>query len=791
MMKPISTLSNASLAAMMAGIAILLAVLLAGHPAAAQPMQANRLATATTTPPPAETTVKELEALAATLEDEAKRKELLAGIHALIAVKKSKREKEKTESSGARLIAILSDKARDTGRMVGVAVRSLGDFPALVDWFTEQATKEKSRRRWLWLFLKLAVVLAAGIMAEKISATLLAKPRRAVEGREADTALTRIAFLSARTVLDLVPVAVFFAAAYAVLPLARPDNETRILALSFINAYLITRVVLAAARMALVPAVPRLRLAPVTDETANYLFIWSRRFIAVAVFGFFIAEAGLLLGLPKSGYQGVLHVSGLLLTGMATAFILQNRIAVANWVRRAGGEGFERAGMRGLRERFADIWHVLAILYVAGIYGVWALGVEDGFEFMLRATVLSVVILIAARLIALGVRRAVDRGFAIGDEVKARYPELEERANRYVPVVHLSLRWAVYILAALALLQAWGVDSFGWLDTPIGRNIIQSSVSIAAVIVVSLIVWESINSTIERYLSKMEEDDKSKRAARARTLLPLLRNVVFVVLGVMVTLIVLSELGVNIGPLLAGAGVLGLAIGFGSQKLVQDLITGAFILFEDTMQVGDVVKVGDKAGVVEALSIRSLRLRDYAGDVHTLPFSTVETVTNMTKEFAFASFKVGVAYREDTDEVTAVMEEVGADMQADEKFGKMILEPIDIAGVDEFADSAVVIKGRFKTKPQKHWQVKREFFRRLKKRFDELGIEIPFPHRTVYFGIGKDGDAPPARVHAEEEDRWHKARKRKKKGGKGEDVSETSTKRGPAGDAGENSGSEY
>ena len=198
--------------------------------------------------------------------------------------------------------------------------------------------------------------------------------------------------------------------------------------------------------------------------------------------------------------------------------------------------------------------------------------------------------------------------------------------------------------------------------------------------------------------------------------------------------------------LLAGAGVLGLAVGFGSQKLVQDLVTGVFILLEDQISVDDVVKVADKAGLVEAVSIRSVRLRDFSGTVHTIPYSAIGTVSNLTKEFSCAVFEVGVAYREDVDEVMAVLKEIGAELQKDPEFGPLILEPLDVAGVDAFADSAVIIKARMKTVPTKQWTVGRQFNRRMKKRSDELGIEIPFPHQTIYFGELKGGGAPPAHV---------------------------------------------
>ncbi len=269
--------------------------------------------------------------------------------------------------------------------------------------------------------------------------------------------------------------------------------------------------------------------------------------------------------------------------------------------------------------------------------------------------------------------------------------------------------------------------------------------TIAGIVVFSLVIWEMASSLVEGYLNRRDlNGDVVQQTGRATTLLTIARKTLLIVLTVFSSLMVLSELGVNIGPLLAGAGVLGLAVGFGSQALVQDIITGVFILLEDQIAVGDVVNVGDKAGLVEAVSLRTVRLRDVSGTVHTIPYSTIKTVSNLTKEFSFSVFEVGVAYREDVDEVIEVLREVGADLQLDETYGPLILEPLDVLGLDKFADSAVVIKARLKTRPVKQWYVGREFNRRMKKKFDELGIEIPFPHTTVYFGENKGGGAPPA-----------------------------------------------
>lgn len=230
---------------------------------------------------------------------------------------------------------------------------------------------------------------------------------------------------------------------------------------------------------------------------------------------------------------------------------------------------------------------------------------------------------------------------------------------------------------------------------------------------------------------------------RAETLTQVLRDVARVFVVAVGTMMVLSEIGIDLKPLLAAAGLGGLAIGFGAQSLVKDVISGFFILLEDSIAVGDVVEIAGVSGLVEEVKLRSIRLRDVSGSVHVVPNGIVDRVKNMTKGFSFYVFDVGVAYREDVDRVMAVLVETAEELRADPLYAEDILEPLEMLGVDRFDDSAVIIRCRLKTVPSKQWRVGREMNRRIKKTFDAKGIEIPFPHRTLYWG---EGQAPSAVV---------------------------------------------
>ena len=228
--------------------------------------------------------------------------------------------------------------------------------------------------------------------------------------------------------------------------------------------------------------------------------------------------------------------------------------------------------------------------------------------------------------------------------------------------------------------------------------------------------------------------DKIELVERVHTISGLVTNAVNIIVWSAASLMMLEELGVNIAPLLTGAGIAGLAVGFGAQNLVRDVISGFFFILEDQVHVGDVVEVNGTSGLVEAVKLRTLILRDLSGTVHVVPNGEITTLSNKTKEFSYAVLDIGVAYKEDTDHVSTVIHDVGIELEADSAFTDSILASLEILGVSEFGDSAVVIKIRIKTRPLKQWMIGRELRRRIKKAFDTEGIEIPFPHMSLYFG---------------------------------------------------------
>lgn len=277
----------------------------------------------------------------------------------------------------------------------------------------------------------------------------------------------------------------------------------------------------------------------------------------------------------------------------------------------------------------------------------------------------------------------------------------------------------------------------------VSQWLLTSGLRILLIVILTLVALRVTRFLSSRIFpaSKKEQDPEFKK--RADTLSSVIRYLLFFAILIVAAMTAMGELGIQIGPILAAAGIVGLAVGFGAQNLVQDVISGFFILMEDQVRVGDVVQIADKGGLVERMTLRLVVLRDLNGNVHYVRNGQIQVVTNMTKDYSRYVFDIGVAYREDVDEVIEVVKQVDADLRNDPAFKDDILEPIEILGLDQFGESAVVIKARTKTKPICQWSVGREFNKRLKKAFDEKGIEIPFPHLTLYLGQDKQGQSPP------------------------------------------------
>jgi len=275
---------------------------------------------------------------------------------------------------------------------------------------------------------------------------------------------------------------------------------------------------------------------------------------------------------------------------------------------------------------------------------------------------------------------------------------------------------------------------------------LQSGLTILLILFLAAVVRSLARRGLSRLFGRLSGDGDREAEKRYATLQQVARYALNVLITLVALMLVLDQLGISIAPILAAAGVLGIAIGFGAQSLVKDYFNGLFLLLEDQIRQDDVVEIAGKAGKVEKITLRYVLLRDYEGATHTIPNGMIDTVTNRSRDYAYAVIDIGVAYREDVDAVYAVMQREAAALRADPAFEQLITDDFEIAGVDQLGDSAVVVRGRFKVRTLEQWGVRRAFLYRLKKAFDAEGIEIPFPHLTIYPGQNKDGSAPPLRL---------------------------------------------
>ncbi len=673
-------------------------------------------------------------------------------------------EEPRAEPRGlvGHLLSAVSGYMREVNQVMAEAGENVLQIPSLAMDLAEQARDPEVLRSWGEMAGKVLLVLLAGMLAQWVVYRFLSRARRSMADQEALNKGVRILLLMGSTLLELIPIAAFAAAAYGLLPLLDPRAGTQLVALTLINANVLVRLILVLTRLFLVPDNPALRLLPLDNESVQYLYIWVRRVVRIGVYGFFILEAALILGLPQSLHIFLLKLLGLIITMMAIMLIMQNRVDVSSWLR--GDQEPAGAGhvpepdldrpvpdkiqtVSLLRRRLADFWHIGAIVITLGIFGTWALGIEGGFHYLARAIIMTVMVIAIMSLLIRLSQRGLDHLFKISDELKKDHPGLEARANRYLPLLRHSVRIVLYIVAAFSIMQAWGLGTLSWLVTPQGGAVLSNLVVITLIIVGAFVVWELFSLKIEGYLIREREGTAVRKAnTRLLTLLPLVSNVVLIVLVLVAGMSVLAHLGINIAPLLAGAGVIGLAIGFGAQTLVRDVITGAFILMEDSIAVGDWVEAGGYAGTLEHLTIRTLTLRDLSGAVYVIPFGDVTTVKNNNRDYGYALVDAGVAYRESYGEVVQALQDVATELRQDETWQKDILGDLEVFGLNNLADSAVEIRVRLKTMPGRQFSVRRAFLERMKRIFDERGIEIPFPHQTIWFGVDKDGSAPPMRV---------------------------------------------
>lgn len=678
---------------------------------------------------------EEIEALVAEIEDPDRRAALVQRLRLLTTAQGAGASETPSDFAtvGTAAVAYAASVFSGVEEAIGRLEFAVSALPAVGDEIIATLADPVERTSALDGAARLAGAIAAALLAWWLVASLLGRLRDMLGRRAAGVSWpARVMIALARLVLDLLPIGAFVAGGLVALGALQPSRPVEALALTILNAGAATGVLSAVVRMILAPRTPALRAVPAGDETAVRLHRSIVRTAAFAIWGYLFVGSLWLLGLTPAVRWGLLFILGVLVAVVAIRFVLRWRGPFSRWLGEhiPGGRWYS-----GPARHLAASWHRIAVLYIVLVTAVFALQISGGFAFLVRGTLVTVLVLALVPLVANRLGAAVERS-DLGLPVLATPRGVRYRALlRRVVVV---LLWTAGIVA---LLEGWHLGVLAFAQSDAGGTLVAVFTRILIVVFAGFIAWEIANIVIEGKLNAASP--RKALGQRGRTLLQFLRNVVMVVILLMVTLIVLSEIGVDIGPLLAGAGVIGLAVGFGAQTLVKDVITGLFILMEDQVQVGDVVDLNGNSGAVEAMTIRTIRLRDFSGTVHVIPFSSVDRVKNLTRGFAFAVFDVGIAYKEDIDRVMAVLKRLGEDLRADPAFAPMLLGDLEIFGLDQFGASALIVKTRIKTLAGSQWTITREFNGRIKRTFDAEGIEIPFNYQTVTLPTGPDGKTVP------------------------------------------------
>jgi len=607
------------------------------------------------------------------------------------------------------------------------------------------------------VILSVAAVLAGGLLIEWLFVLYTAAARRRITSSVPSGWIAKIGSLGSRALLDLTAIIIFIVAAVILffLFLDRTAGQ-RVLLAAYLAGVAFFQVAYLVLRFFLAPRTPALRFLPLSDETALYLHHWLMALIFVICMSNVTIGVMGLAGATELMQLKFRTLFGLIAAGMIIWMILQRRKAAAA----VFSQGLPESS---LRYRLAQKWHHFAVfavllLLAAGI-GASILGTASG-----QAS-LTLLIIPLYFMLDWILRLMLEAAFGIAEQPEEQPVPAETTSdgseddgeteaapspngetskdetatggrldlNRMKGPLRTALRLSLAALLFFWILDIWNVD------LPIGEEVVSTLMEILMVVLICYVAWGLINAAIQRRMrdeipeEEEEQEEGGAGGSRIATLLLLLRKFMLVVIIVMATLIVLSSLGVNIGPLIAGAGVFGLAIGFGAQTLVKDIISGVFFLMDDAFRVGDYLEVSGTKGTVEHISLRSLRLRNPRGMVYFIPFGDMQTVTNLSRDYVIMKLDFRVRYDTDVEKIRKVIKKkVYRPIMENPELGPKLLEPIKSQGVREMDDSAMIMRVKYKTKPGDQFAIRKEVYHLMQEAFKEEGIEFAHRNVTVY-----------------------------------------------------------
>nr|WP_186350029.1 mechanosensitive ion channel family protein [Pseudomonas lundensis] len=419
------------------------------------------------------------------------------------------------------------------------------------------------------------------------------------------------------------------------------------------------------------------------------------------------------------------NVMAALSTGL---FIIRFRRPIAHLIRNQPlSRRLTRRALSDTIELLGTYWWIAALILVAISLAATFISAGDT-STALRQSLICTVLVVLCMVINGLVRRHAQKP----QRGHKRHALYSERLKGFVYTLAHLVVWLVFIELGL---RVWGLSLIRITEGD-GHEITVKLFGLGGTLLFAWLIWILADTAIHHALTRSR---KGLANARAQTMMPLIRNVLFAAIFIIALIVALANMGMNVTPLLAGAGVIGLAIGFGAQSLVADLITGLFIIIEDSLAIDDYVDVGGHLGTVEGLTIRTVRLRDIDGIVHTIPFSEIKSIKNYSREFGYAIFRVAIPYNMEIDDAIKLMREVGQKMRSDPLQRRNIWSPLEIQGVESFESGSAILRARFKTAPIKQWEVSRAFNLSLKRHLDEAGLDLATPRLSVQVVTASSG----------------------------------------------------
>ncbi len=576
--------------------------------------------------------------------------------------------------------------------------------------------------------------LDALVAAETAEETEIVRHRHGARLLRLLHALRRVPLAAAHFVLELLPVLAFVVVTAAFGVTGFVSRSASLLVVSAATrGFVIGGVLIGLVNTLFAPDTPSLRLLLVHDGPARRVAFWCRLGISIGAFSFAAIVVAEMFGLPFFAVTSLTKVVVLAEHVVLALLIIASRADVAHKLqppRRLRGP--TRRILGGLARR----WWLYALFFDFAFWVIWAAEVRHGYARLWTFTIETMAVVVAARVVGIALLGGLERSLRLAPDTASRHPWLQTRADRYYPVLRRLVTFLVIAASSVTVLEVWGLHAYGWFARDaLGGRVVGAALSVLASIAVGAVIWEAVNTALDRHLDRLRLDPVggAARIARLNTLLPMLRILLFIFVATVVVLTILSEIGVDIAPLLGGAGIVGVAIGFGSQKLVQDFITGIFLLLENTMQVGDTITAGGLSGSVEHLSIRTMRLRAGDGSIHVIPFSSVSTVTNTNRGLGNAAVSVDIAPEEDPDRAADILKAIALDMRDDEAFRDAMLSDLQYWGVNAVTSQAVTLAGQIVCTDKGRWGVQREFNRRMRQRLFAEGIRLATPVQHVTF----------------------------------------------------------